>query len=258
MHHSHIDKFAYQDTVIHHLDSRVKFIAVGVFTVLVLSVQPTSLSILVCYAIWPFCLLVAGKVPLKFVFKHILLISPFVVVLALSCPLYDRAVLDTAFGPFVWKIGRGWMRCFVILAKFVVTMMALIALVSVTRFYSLLEALGKIGFPKILVIQLGFIYRYIFVLIDNAHRILRARAARKLKYLGFNAELKVAASMIGSLFVRSLNSAEKIDMAMQARGFDGRWRTISKLRVAGNDILFCVVSAVFFAVLHFFIRPVLM
>ena len=103
MHHAHIDKFAYQDSAIHRLDSRVKFIVVLVFTAVVISLPRTSLSILACYAIGPFAILVWARIPLKFVFKHILLVSPFVLVLALSCPLYDRTPVTVNFGPVSWQ-----------------------------------------------------------------------------------------------------------------------------------------------------------
>ena len=78
MHHAHIDKFAYQDSAIHRLDSRVKFLVVLVFTAIVISLPRTSLSILVCYAIGPFAVLVWAGIPLRFVFKQIVLVSPFV------------------------------------------------------------------------------------------------------------------------------------------------------------------------------------
>jgi energy-coupling factor transporter transmembrane protein EcfT len=49
MHHAYIDKFAYQDTHVHRLDSRVKFIVVLVFTAVVISLPATSLSIRPAY-----------------------------------------------------------------------------------------------------------------------------------------------------------------------------------------------------------------
>ena len=257
MHHAHIDKFAYQDSLIHRLDSRVKFIAVLVLTAVVISLPRTSLSIPVCYAIGPFAILVLGRIPLRFVFRQILLVSPFVLVLALSCPLYDRTPLAVAFGPFVWKGTVGWMRCFTILGKFVVTMLALVALVSTTRFSDLLAGLQKLGVPKLLVIQLGFLYRYIFVLIDRAHHILQARAGRKLRSLGFKRELRTASAMVGSLFIRSIDTAEHINIAMQGRGFDGRWRSISKLRIRRADLLFALASVFFMLGLYIFVKPVL-
>jgi len=257
MHHAHIDKFAYQDSPVHRLDSRIKFIAVLIFTAVVISLPRTSISILACYAIGPFAILVLGRIPMTFVFKHILVVSPFVLVLALSTPFYDRTPVTAAFGPFIWQSTLGWMRCFAIFGKFIVTMLALIALVSTTRFSDLLAGLQKLGLPKLLTIQLGFLYRYIFVLIDSAHHILQARAGRTLRNLGFKAELKVAAAMLGSLFVRSIDTAEHINMAMQARGFDGNWRTISRLRICGIDYVFIIIFAGFMIGLYFFIRPVL-
>jgi cobalt/nickel transport system permease protein len=257
MHHAHIDKFSFKDSPIHRLDSRVKFIVVLIFTIMVISLPRTSFSILACYAIGPFTVLVLAQIPLKFVFKQILLVSPFVLVLALSCPLYERTPATVAFGPLSWEMSLGWMRCFAILGKFVVTMMALIALVSTTRFADLLTGLQRLGLPKLLIIQLGFLYRYIFVLIDRAHHILRARAGRKLRNLGFKKELKIAAAMLGSLLSRSIDTAEQINIAMQARGFTGSWHTISKLRVRRCDWLFALAAVSFMLVLYFFVKPVL-
>ena len=257
MHHAHIDKFAYQDSPVHRLDSRIKFIATLIFTAIIISLGRTSLSILACYAVGPFTLLVLGRIPLRFAFKHILVVSPFVLVLALTCPLYDKTAVTVAFGPFYRQISLGWMRCFSILGKFVVTMLALIALVSTTRFSNLLAGLQRMGLPKLLVIQLGFLYRYIFVLIDRAHHILRARAGRKLRNMGFKKELKIAASMLGSLLTRSIDASERINIAMQGRGFDGKWHTLSKLQIHRCDLLFALAAASFMSGLYFFVRPIL-
>jgi cobalt/nickel transport system permease protein len=136
-------------------------------------------------------------------------------------------------------------------------MLALIGLVSTTRFNDLLAGLQRLGVPKLLVIQLGFLYRYIFVLIDRAHHILRARAGRTLRSLGFKAELKIAGAMLGSLLIRSIDTAERINIAMQGRGFDGRWHSISKLQIRRTDLLFALMAASFMLGLYIFVRPVL-
>ncbi|MHC4645827.1 MAG: cobalt ECF transporter T component CbiQ [Planctomycetota bacterium] len=257
MHHAHLDKFAYQDSLIHRLDSRIKFVFTLIFTAVVVALPRTSPAIVACYAVGPFAILVWAGIPLRFVLKHILIISPFVFVLALSCPLYDKAPVTVLFGPFTWQTSLGWMRCFTILAKFVVTMLALIALVSTTRFNDLLAGLHKLRLPRLLIIQLGFLYRYIFVLIDRAHHILRARAARKLRNLGFKTELKFAAAMLGSLLIRSIDNAEHINIAMQARGFDGNWRTISNLKIRRADLCFAATVVCFLLALHLLERSIL-
>ena len=238
MHHAHIDKFAYQDSPVHRLDSRAKLLVTVLFTALVLSLPKTSLSILVCYAVGPFAILVIGRIPLRFALKHICIVSPFVLVLALSCPFYDKNPINVAFGPLTWNISMGWLRCFAIIGKFVVSMLALIGLISTTRFSNLLAGMQKLKMPGILVVQLGFLYRYIFVLIDRAHHILLARAGRKLRNLGFRKEVKTASSMLGSLFIRSIDTAHNINIAMQARGFEREFHTISKMKLGLGDVYF--------------------
>jgi len=257
MHHAHLDKFASHDAPIHRLHRSVKFIVVLIFTVVVISLSRTSPAILACYAVGPFTILVLGKIPLRFAIRQILIVSPFVLILALSSPLYDKTPVAVTFGPFGWQITLGWMRCFTILAKFSVTMAALIALVSTTKFADLLAGLQKLALPKILVIQLAFIYRYIFVLINRVHHILRARQIRKLKNLGFKKELKTAAAMVGSLLVRSIDMAENISIAMQGRGFSGQWHSTKELQIQRADYIFAASAAVFMFGLYFFIRPVL-
>jgi cobalt/nickel transport system permease protein len=257
MHHAYIDKFAYQDSPIHRLDARVKFVIAIVFTVAVISLPRASVSILFCYAVGPFAVLVLGGIPLGFTIKHILFVSPFVLVLALTGPLYDKMAATVVFGPWAWQTTVGWLRCWGILGKFVVTMLALIALVSTTRFADLLAGLQRLAVPKLLVIQMGFLYRYIFLLIDSAQHILRARAARSVGRVGFRAGFRFAAAMLGSLFVRSVDAAERISAAMQARGFDGNWRTINRLVIRKRDYLFVAVSVCFIFGLHLFARPML-
>ena len=256
MHHAHIDKFAYQDSLIHRLDSRVKFLVTVFFTAVVIAQPRTSLSILFCCAVGPFAVLVIGGIPLKFVFKHILIVSPFVLVLAGSTVLYDKTAAAVSFGPFLWHTTMGWIRCCVIIGKFIVTMMALIALVSTTRFGDLLVGLQRLHFPQVLIIQLGFLYRYIFILIDKAHHILRARQIRRLRSLGIAKETKIAAAMAGALLVGSLERAERVSIAMQSRGFQGEWRSLSRGRIHKGDFLFVLLAAVFTLGLFIFVRMI--
>jgi cobalt/nickel transport system permease protein len=136
-------------------------------------------------------------------------------------------------------------------------MLALTALICTTRFSDLLAGLRKLGLPKILIVQLGFLYRYIFVFIDKAQHILRARSARSLRNLGIKTELKTAGCMVGSLLVRSIGAAERISIAMQGRGFDGNWRSFSRMQIRLSDYIFAAAAAVFIFGVYIFVKPVL-
>ena len=72
-------------------------------------------------------------------------------------------------------------------------------------------------------------YRYLFVLVEEAQSMMRARAARSAA-IGPKSggsivwRAKSAGGMAGSLFIRTLDRSERIYMAMVARGYDGTLR----------------------------------
>ncbi|MHC5060339.1 MAG: cobalt ECF transporter T component CbiQ [Planctomycetota bacterium] len=245
MHHAQIDRLSYQTSPIHALDARVKLVCVLVFSVFVISVPATSVSILACYAIWPFAVLVIAGVPIRFVGKHILIVSPFIAALAVGTLFYDKTPVTVAFGPIQWQTTGGVLRCFSICGKFVITMTALVGLVATTRFSDLLAAMARLGVPKLMVVQLGFLYRYIFMLIDKAGHVLSARAGRKLRNLGFAAEVKTAAAMAGSIFIGSIDLAGRVNMAMQGRGFDGRFHRLAEMRTGPGDYIFSAILVLY-------------
>lgn len=250
MHHARIDKLASQDTIMHELDPRVKLIAAVAFSVYVLSIPGTMVSFLSCCAIGPFAVLVIGKVPLKFVFKQILIVSPFIVVLAMTSLFYDKSAITVSFGPAQWQTTTGVLRCISIVLKFIITMMVLIGLTGTTRFGKLLSGLGRLGVPRMLVMQISFVYRFIFLLIDRAHHILMARAARKTAYMGFRMETKTAAAMVGSLFLGSIDTAEKVNTAMQARGFDGRFWNLKQTKFGVSEAAFLAIVLAYIVILY--------
>ena len=93
----------------------------------------------------------------------------------------------------------------------------------------LLEALRALRLPAILVSIVMLMYRYLFVLAEEAQRMMRARAARSAA-IGANSggtlvwRAKSAGGMAGSLFIRTLDRSERIYLAMLARGYDGSIR----------------------------------
>lgn len=245
MHHAHIDKYANQQSIIHSLDARTKLLVVVVFTFFVILRHPSQTHTLPWYAVGPFAMMVFGGVPIKFVLKQLLIVSPFVAVLGISCVFFDKQPTEIYFGPWHWETTGGRLRFLSIVLKFIITFSALITLTSTTRFNELLAGMEKLGMPRLMVTQLGFLYRYIFLLIDKVGRMLRARGARRLMYLGFSHELKTAGSMIGNLLISSLDMAERTSVAMEARGYDGQVRTLSESHFDVKDWVFAAVSAAY-------------
>jgi cobalt/nickel transport system permease protein len=102
-----------------------------------------------------------------------------------------------------------------------------------TPFHDLVDALGDLRVPRILVAIISFMYRYLAVIGQEAARMTTARAARSASSpsgrvggsLAWRA--RVTGGMVGSLFVRSYERSERIYAAMLARGFDGTYRHLA-------------------------------
>ena len=249
MHHALIDHLACGNTLIHRLDARVKLLVTLALSVFVLGIDPRRSGALWACAIWPFTILVLGQVPLRFAVRQIALVSPFVLVLAAANVWYGRQEVPVRFGPFEWQTTTGVLRSAVVIGKFIVTMAALIGLAATTRFGDLIAALGRLGVPRVLVTQLGFLYRYIFLLIHRADHVLEARSARKLRYIGAVREVRTAGAMIGALFVSSLDTADHVSHAMQARGFDGRMQSLRPMRLKTADGVYATAFIAYLAAL---------
>jgi cobalt/nickel transport system permease protein len=91
-------------------------------------------------------------------------------------------------------------------------------LTNTTPFADVLGVLRRVGTPGLLVTVLALMYRYLFVLIDEAERMQRARRSRTFTPRRHRV-WKSWSTVIGQLFVRSTERAERIYAAMTARGW---------------------------------------
>jgi cobalt/nickel transport system permease protein len=112
-----------------------------------------------------------------------------------------------------------------ILAKDSLAFLGTLLLVQVTPFRTLLIAMRRLGMPGTLVATLQFMYRYLFVLIEELDRMVTARRARTFRRSG-RLDWGLLTGLIGILFLRAFERAERVHAAMLARGWDGTVRTL--------------------------------
>lgn len=168
--------------------------------------------------------------------------------IALPFALAAFPLLFTTPGPAMltlpwlgWTISNaGLVRFSSILIRMWTAVQAAILLTATTRFPDVLWSLEALGLPRTLVAIVGFMSRYLFVLADEALRMLRARSARSARpNVGRGPSMRwqgrVAGSMIGSLFLRAIERSERVHAAMVARGYDGRPRPGSMPRMKAMD-----------------------
>ena len=131
---------------------------------------------------------------------------------------------------------------------------AAIVLAASTPFPELLQAMRAIGAPRLLVAMFGLMWRYLFVLVDEALRLMRARSARSGRLEGSTARTggsiawraRVTGGMAGNLLVRAFERSERIYAAMLARGYDGETRSLPPALIRSAAWLSLVVGLLVF------------
>jgi cobalt/nickel transport system permease protein len=218
------------------------------FTGYVVSVPKYQISPLIPLILLPFAWISFAGIPWRFVGKHILICSPFIVTLAVFNPMFDRTSHSVVILGQRVHLAGGYLVAVNLLVKYLLGLSCLVALASTTRFDHLLLALTKFRLPRILILQLSYLYRYLFELIEQAHEILRARRARSAGRLPFGVKIRSAAGMVGILFVRSYESSQKVFLAMQARLYNGELRPVHQLHVRAIDVVlfFSVITYLVF------------
>lgn len=218
--------------MLHALDSRVKFVLTVAF-ILAVAITPI--------AVWPIYVLllalvvsaaVASELGVTFALKRALLALPFALAALPSLFTLPGATLFTLpIGPWtLTATGPGLERLLSVMLKSWISMQAAVLLTATTQFPDLLVAMRAVGVPRLLVAIFGLMWRYLFVLVDEAIRLTRARDARSGSVTGRGGgavwwRARVTGGMAGNLFLRGYERSERIYAAMVARGYDGEVRT---------------------------------
>lgn len=203
MKHSFIDKYSYIESPIHKLPALFKIIFSFIFLIYVVLLKEAWWNYLIIFSLLLFFIFLSHIPPL-FVFKRAGVILPFVLLVTIFLPFFKEDGLKMAIITFT---------------KSFLSIIILILLISTTKFSDLISGLSKLRVPNIILMMLSFIYRYFFVLIDEAERM--ERAARLRSNQEGSKLLKTLSNIVGILFIRSYEKSERIYNAMFLRGFDG-------------------------------------
>ncbi|MBM3143676.1 MAG: cobalt ECF transporter T component CbiQ [Chloroflexi bacterium] len=250
MHINVFDHYHFQDSLIHRLDARVKA-AVTVAFILSNAILPDGNWLAFAVA-WLVLLLGndLSRLGLGYTFKRSYIVLPFVLV-----------AISVIFSPLgkplaQWHLGFitliptnfGVARFFSILVRSWLSVQMAILLVATTQFPDLIHAFEHLRLPRILTTIIAFLYRYLFVLTDEALRLLRAREARSASLQGrkrggrLTWRAKVTGSMVGQLFLRSYERSDRIYYAMLGRGYTGHLRTLNPHAMTRLDWLALILS----------------
>ncbi len=230
---------------IHALDARVKLV-LAVTTIVCASLLPAGswLALLALTAlVW--ATIIASSVGLLLILRRALVALPFlavVVTIVFSVPGQPVFTVPLGFVTLT-ATDAGLLRFFTIVWKSWVSVQVALILTATTHFFDILRALGALHLPKIMVALLSFMYRYLFVLADEAQQLLRARDCRSAALDGRGGgsvwwRAKVTGQLVGTLFLRAFERSERIYVAMLARGYTGELRSLNARPLHPSDLRF--------------------
>ncbi|TWJ32557.1 cobalt ECF transporter T component CbiQ [Geobacter argillaceus] len=240
-----LDRLAAGDTLLHRLDPRAKVLTTLVFITSVVSFSRYELTALFPFFIFPAAMIALGNLPAGYIVRKIGVVIPFAIVMGMFNPIFDRQLLIHV-GPL--GISGGWLSCASIVVRAMLTVGAVLVLVGVTGFTAICRALEHMGLPRAFAVQLLFLYRYIFVLTDEGGRASRARELRSFGQWGLGPGSY--GSMVGHLLLRTWQRAERVHVAMLARGFTGEFHTQHPCAFGWKESVFLVGWSLLFIVLR--------
>jgi cobalt/nickel transport system permease protein len=224
VHHVTLDQWSRGASALHHRDPRVKIAAVLAFLV-VLATAHRDLAWLGVALLTLLCIAAKwARIPLAGALARAGVVLPFTAV----------------FAAVSWLAGDP-ARGAVLVMKSYLSALAVLLLVSTTPLPVLLRGFETTGAPRFLLMVAQFLYRYLFVISEEAQHMRKAAMARGATVGGLAgnaARFRAAAGALAVLFARSYGRAEEIHRAMLSRSFPGYFRPLSELHFHRGDVLF--------------------
>jgi len=186
----------------HRASPRLKLLA-ALFLIIPTALLPRHPHLLylvpavILLLLWPLC-----RMPLSYALPRLLVVEIFILGIAIL------ALVSPAAVPIF----------FATLFKSNLCVLAMLLLTWTTPFQDILQELRRWRFPPVMLTTLALMYRYLPVLSEESRRMARARYSRT-----FSGKRRAAwqnlSLIIGQLFIRSAERAERIYLAMCARGW---------------------------------------
>lgn len=221
MHHVVLDGWSRRDSLVHRREARTKLIAVLLVLVWMGTADGVTPEFLAFYGGLLIAATLLARLPLLALLGRAALVLPLAVTFA-----------------GISALGGDTERAAALLVKSLFSSFAVLLLTATTRLPKLLRGVERLGAPRMLVMVVQFLYRYLFVLSETAqHMRLAARSRGGWRW---SAAGGAAAVLFGSGYAR----AEGIHRAMLARGFTGHIEAGEGTRIGAGDVaMVALVSA---------------
>jgi cobalt/nickel transport system permease protein len=223
-------------SLVHRLDPRAKIL--GLVSVTVVAVTTPLEDWLVfagCAAVLA-AVALGARVRVGELWRRARFVLPLVLLAGAFLPLVRDGGEEFALGPLT--VHQQGLEVFAAVAiKATIGTISAVLLGATTTFPSVLRGLEAMRVPRLLVLIASFMYRYLFVIVEETGRMRSALAAR-----GYRPRTALHAAALGrmatAMFLRTYSRGERVYLAMLARGYDGRMPQLTPLVLRRADTLF--------------------
>ena len=227
MHHVILERWSRTQSVIHNRDARIKLLAAVLFLIVVATTPPQRY---LCFGTYSAALLVAtltARLPLLGLLERAALVLPFSLV----------------FGMTTWLIGDH-ARAIGLSEKSYLSAWTGLWLAGTTPLPRLLKAADWFGVPRLLILTIQFLYRYLFVLSEQGQHMRLAATCRAGSQGAAKSLWRAAAGALAVLFARSYQRADGIHRAMLSRGFTGTFPAVALGHFTMADAAFLALALI--------------
>lgn len=235
-----------KNTPVHRIQPSIKLITTIIYIITIISYSPYQVTSLLPYTFYPILLMTFGEIPLKPLLNRVLMVLPFTLFTGVTNMIYSR---ELAFSILNVGITVGMVSFCSILIKTILTVLAVLILVSTTSMNDIIYGMVSLKLPRIFVIQLMLTYRYIRVLLEEVIIMYHAYILRAPKEKGI--KLKDMGLFLGQLIIRSFDRADRIYNAMKCKGFEGSISFSRKEKITKNNWIYMIVVVILLLFLRF-------
>lgn len=237
--------FVHALSPLHRLAPHLKIAAGLVMLGAIISTPQRTLWASAVYGLALAALVIMARLPIRFVLSRMLVLTPFAL-LALMFPVFGADPRVEVLGislsePGLWDMWN-------LLAKTSLGLSTAILLGATTEMADLLRGLDSLRVPRLVTAILGFMVRYIDVVVDDLNRMRLALAARGHGGSSI-AHWGPYGRAMGTMFIRTYERGERVYLAMESRGYAGEMPASARAKATPEQWAFAILgSTAFWAV----------
>jgi cobalt/nickel transport system permease protein len=245
-----IERLANKQSVLHHLDARVKLIIIFAAIIAMVSIpySPLVYTIGTFFLFFFITLWILSRLSPAVYFSRLLTAIPFGFMICGFQIFFTNRYFSEFHILYALPLGinifaESVQFASVLLIKFLICFSFIILLSSTTTLQDLLEGAGRLGMPAELILALGMMIRYLFVFGYMARKINESLQTRCFnpfdRTLPYRYRITKMGYTLGTMFIRSFEQGERTYMSMLCRGYGRESHIyISKKPLLKMDVIF--------------------